>query len=269
VTIAHGGALQVERGLVRPEDAQTRRAEGSADPRATTKSSGGLSATLIEDLTAHRTMALRVMMTENTSIALATLAHALALPLFYGSQFKVESCLDMRIISRNLRSSAGGVSESKAATAMATHEEAWRNGLPGDEADLFGWLCKQDADTITRLLAYCAAQSVDAVRGKFDRADCPRLKHGDDVATALDLDMKQWWKATKGTYFGRVSKASILEAVTEGVASYAARDLAKLKKDALADSAEERLGATDWLPAVLRRSTPDVVAPEEGVGAAA
>jgi hypothetical protein len=41
---------------------------------------------------------------------------------------------------------------------------------------------------VTRLIAFCAAMGVDAVRGKQDRRDCPRLAHADEFGTALGLD---------------------------------------------------------------------------------
>lgn len=59
-----------------------------------------------------------------------------------------------------------------------------------------------------------------------------------------------------------VPKALILEAVKEGVTPEAADNLAKLKKDALAAEAEQRLAGTGWLPAILRSAAP-VAAAEE------
>ena len=41
------------------------------------------SSALADDLTAHRTAALRVMLAEHTDVALAAAVHALALPVFY------------------------------------------------------------------------------------------------------------------------------------------------------------------------------------------
>ncbi len=58
VAIGQGGKLQIERGLIRPEDAESHRT-GNDDPslqKDGVKAVGGLSAPLIEDLTAHRTM---------------------------------------------------------------------------------------------------------------------------------------------------------------------------------------------------------------------
>ena len=71
-------------------------------------------------------------------------------------------------------------------------------------------------------------------------------------AVAVGLDMTQWWQPTAESYLRQVPKAMILEAVREAVTPEAAENLAKLKKDALAAEAEQRLTGTGWLPAMLR-----------------
>lgn len=111
---------------------------------------------------------------------------------------------------------------------------------------------RQDTARLVSLLSFCAALSIDAVRGKQDRADAPRLRHADELAAALGLDMALWWKPTTDSYLGCLSKALILEAVREGVSPEAAENLSNLKKDALVARAEERLSGRDWLPPLLR-----------------
>ena len=51
---------------------------------------------------------------------------------------------------------------------------------------------------------------------------------------------------------GRVPKTLILEAVTEGKGTAAADNIAKLKKDEMADRAAGLLTGTGWLPPMLR-----------------
>lgn len=69
--------------------------------------------------------------------------------------------------------------------------------------------------------------------------------------------MTAFWKPTVRTYFGRVSKARILEAVTE-----AANRLAEMKKQAMAEAAEQLLAGTRWLPPLLRTVAPSCAADE-------
>jgi len=264
VSIGHDGSVEIERGLCRAEDRKARAIRRGDDdggnapvhPDAEPDPAAPLSARLVEDLTAERTAALRAMMQDNESVALAALAHALALPVFYPHTHKAESCLDLRLVRRDLRASAEGIGDSSAETLLTARHAAWAKQLPEDSAALFGWLLTAEIATVTRLIAFCAALSVDAVRGKQDRRDCPRLAHADDLAAALGLDMALWWEPTKQRYLGRVSKSLILDAVAEGVSVSAAENLGTLKKADLISRAEERLKGKDWLPPVLRSPVP-------------
>ena len=78
------------------------------------------------------------------------------------------------------------------------------------------------------------------------RSTCanPRARH--------DLHMD----AEAASYFGRVSKERIIEAVREGVSAEAAGNIAGMKKQAMAEAAEQRLAGTGWLPQLLRTTGP-------------
>ena len=255
IGIGHAGKLTVERGLMRPEDMAEASEEGDpvrGDRRSANakKQSGDLSAALVENLTAHRTAALRAVLASNPDTALAAVVHAMALPLFY-DRFGAKTCLSLRLDSTDLRGSAEGIEDAPAMRDLAEHHAQWTRRLPEADDELWAWCLDQDSGTRLSLLAYCAACSVDAVRKPHQRADA-QLAHADQLATALALDMTQWWQPTAGSYLGRVSKKHILEAVAEGVSPEAAENLAKLKKDALVAHAEQRLTGTGWLPALLR-----------------
>ena len=79
----------------------------------------------------------------------------------------------------------------------------------------------------------------------------------DRLATALALDVAKDWTPTVDSYLGRVTKAHIVEAVTEGVSEDAARRIADMKKSDMAQAAEQLLAGTGWLPAILRTSEPE------------
>lgn len=253
VTIAESGEVTICRGLLRPEDKPSGGAsERGPQARRKAESDGGLSARVVEDLTAHKTAALRVELAERPDAALAVLVQALALPLFYGRAVDAVSCLDIRIVSRALEHSAEGIEETEAGKKLAAASEAWAAKLPSGPGDLLGWLLARDSGNLLELLAFCTASSLDAVHGKQDRADCPRLANADRIAQTLGLDMANYWKPTKAGYFGRVPKALALAAVREGVSSQAADNLESLKRDALAEAAERQLAYSRWLPPILR-----------------
>lgn len=109
------------------------------------------------------------------------------------------------------------------------------------------------------MLAHCAARTVNALRLPWDRK--PRsLQTADRLADALALDVAKDWTPTVDSYLGCVTKAHIVEAVTEGVSEDAARRIADMKKPDMAQAAEQLLSGTGWLPAVLRTPEPGEVA---------
>jgi len=108
-----------------------------------------------------------------------------------------------------------------------------------------------DHDSRMALLAHCVALTVNAVRWPWERK--PRaLATADRLAEAVSLNMTGYWRPTVRTYFGRITKARILEAVREGVSHEAADRMAEMKKPDMAEAAEQLLAATDWLPAMMR-----------------
>jgi ParB family chromosome partitioning protein len=257
IGVGHGGKLAIERGLVKPEDKPDESGSGKAVAERAGRTESGspaLSDRLVEDLTAHRTAALRTVLAGNSDIALAGVVQALALPLFFPHED--ESCLELTLDCAPLGGSAAGIEDSPAGTALAERHQSWLRRLPQTPSELWDWLLAQDMATRLDLLAYCAGCSVNAVRKRHERADSDRFVHADRLAAALGLDMAQWWQPTAASYFRQVPKAIILEAVREGHSPEAAENLAKLKKDALAAEAEQRLKDSFWLPEILRSPKP-------------
>jgi ParB family chromosome partitioning protein len=260
IGIGYNGKLAVERGLVRPEDKPAGDDAPKAQSARQVRGTPALSDRLAEDLTAHRTAALRTILSGNADVALLAVVHALALPLFFPHE--AESCLELSLVSAALTGSAEGIEGGAAAARLAERHHAWLRQLPNAPEALWDWLLAQDTATRLDLLACCAGCSVNAVRNRHERADTERLAHAERLALALGLDMTQWWQPTAQSYFRHVSKARILDAVREGVTPEAAENLAKLKKDALAAKAEQRLANTGWLPELLRSPIATIAEPE-------
>ena len=74
----------------------------------------------------------------------------------------------------------------------------------------------------------------------------------DALGRALSLDMAQWWQPTADGYFLRVTKESILTAITEGAGADAAARIKGVSKQELARVAERDLQGSRWLPGPLR-----------------
>ena len=115
---------------------------------------------------------------------------------------------------------------------------------------MWDWLLSQDQANILDLLALCTAYTVHAVQMPHC-ADPERISAAQRLATSLDLNMAKWWQATAETYFSRVRREQIVEALTE-VGVDQNLDLRKLKKAELVAAAERRLAGSRWLPEILK-----------------
>jgi ParB family chromosome partitioning protein len=283
VILNHDGAARIERGFIRAEDeapepdeadSATHEVDGGtvtedgeivayagngedAEPQAEDEEAGDagkpLSDLLIRDLTAHRTLGLRLALGEQPDMALVAVVHALAAQTFYrGGE---ASCLEIRLTSAYLASHADGIEDTPAAKAMADRHAGWASDMPRDVADLWTFVAGLDQASLMALLAHCAAMTVNAVRVPWEQKPNARTTT-ERLASAVALDMTAHWTPTGQTYLGRVTKAHILAAVREAVSEEAAERIAGLKKPEMAQAAEQLLAGTGWLPTVLRTDRP-------------
>jgi ParB family transcriptional regulator, chromosome partitioning protein len=270
VSLSSEGVLRVERGFIKPEDAPQptssdevhepdngprARPTGNTAPSeadgAGTENAKPLSNQLMEILTAERTMALQECLAGKPETALMAVTHALALRIFYRQEFRGDTCLGLEAKVAEPGTFAPSTHESRAGQSLARRHEDWARRMPTAQAELWSWVVAQDTDTVLALLAYCAARTVDAVHRSWERGT-RSLRHADQLALTLELDMAEWWAPTRESYFAHVSKALILEAVREGVSEKDADALAGLKKDPMIEHAERLLAGKPWLPRVLQ-----------------
>ena len=91
-----------------------------------------------------------------------------------------------------------------------------------------------------------------------------RIRHADQLAEMLALDLGEaGFTPTAENYFGRITKAEILNAVTEACGEETASLLADLKKKEMAIEAERLVAGRGWLPAPLRGVPPKHDADDE------
>jgi ParB family chromosome partitioning protein len=273
VVLSHDGTVRVERGFVRPEDEKPsepkRGASVFGDGGAITGDPSGplseaedgetddespLSDLLVRDLTAHRTLGLRIALGENPDVALLAVTHALAAQSFYDG-YDVGSCLSLKSEPPPLAGHADGIEDTQAAKALADRHATWARQAPKNVADLWGFIVSLDPDSRMALFAHCVALTVFAVRVPWDKT--PRAwAIADAIAQMVALDMTAFWTPTVRSYLGRVSKARILEAVRDAVSDEAAEQMEDMKKQPMAEAAEQLLVGTGWLPPLLRRPVP-------------
>src|SRR5258708_5200752 len=240
VILNHDGTVRIERGFVRVEDEkpepETPEASGEGEGGHSVHEDGGtgpsgeaggecldgededgdghkpLSDILIRDLTAHRTLGLRLALREQPEVAIVAVTHALAAQIFYrGADAHV---LDIRPVSTMLASHADGIEDTKAGRARADHHARWAAQMPRDVAALWSFVVDLDHDSRMALFAHCVALTVNAV--KLPMEGKPRaMATANKLAEAASLDMTAHWIPTVRTYLGRVTKTHILDAVRE------------------------------------------------------
>jgi ParB family chromosome partitioning protein len=273
VSLANDGRLRIERGYVRPEDEASEDAPtaggsagGDGEPGPTTVIVGGssldepepdegdalkpLSERLVTELTAWRTLALRDALARDPDAAHLAVLHGLALSAFY--HFGSETCLEITVKSSGIPHDSRNLGDSDPAKAIDARHTFWAGRLPERSGDLWAALVVLGPDERQALFAHCASLVANVTHEPFNRR--PRaIAHGDVLARAVGLDLvTAGWRPTVETYFGKVTKARILEAVREAQGEMAAQLIDHLKKPDMAKEAERLLADSGWLPEPLR-----------------
>ncbi|WP_428062576.1 ParB/RepB/Spo0J family partition protein [Brevundimonas sp.] len=274
VMLGHDGLARFERGLVRAEDAvappleeetveddgsdaDAGRGGGAPEPE---EDGRALSDRLVIDLTAHKTMGLRDAVQADVSAALATVVHGLALQVFYPG-YGLWTPLQLRLTATGLERLAPGVEDGPAGRRVRDRCEAWGARLPERAEDLWGVVFGLAPSDQLDLMACCAGVGLYAVRDPHDRRP-GALAQAETLATVVGLDMSGTWSATAASYFTRVPKTRVLEAVTEAVNAEEAGRIAGFKKGDMAEAAERLVEGKGWLPPVLR-TVSDAAEPED------
>ncbi|MGJ5134368.1 ParB/RepB/Spo0J family partition protein [Bradyrhizobium oligotrophicum] len=162
IALGHRGDARIARGYLRPEDRLPEEGdtpEGNhprpmPQPAPGTK---GLSAALVADLTAHRTMAMRNDLAQAPELALVALTHALASRAFgYGTR----SCPDITVREASLTQEAYGIEESLAGSAVAARHASWAERMPEKRDELWSFIAALAMDELVALLAHCVSLSM-------------------------------------------------------------------------------------------------------------
>jgi ParB family chromosome partitioning protein len=246
VRVGPDGSLTVERGLIHPDDVKREsRGATAAEP----SSKAAIPASVVKELSAHRTAALQAALAQNPAVALAVTVATLALPLVGG--YSSESCLQMGMKRLNAAEMVTAAMDCDGHTAMAEEAAMWSERLPTNPADLLGWCLGQSQDTLLSLLAYCAASSVNAVRDKFDGDTTPRLVHADTLAASLNLDMVTHWAPSVEGFYGKLSKDGLIT-VAKDASVTLSLVLGTVKKLEAAKHVMTAMAGSGWLPPVMR-----------------
>ncbi len=274
VSIGAGGELKIERGFVRPEDepkvdvdVSTGDVDGDtaavtngvvARNEATLAGEQGeeeddtarpLPDRLVLDLTAARTIALRNALANDPVIAYIAVLHAFVLKTFY--RYGSDSCLELALTSTTFGQTEG-LADTVWAKEADQRNEAWGQDLPKDPNALWDFLIALDEVSRQVIFAHCASLSLNSVIEPWNKRT-RAITHADQVARSIGFDMVEaGWTPTAANYFGRVTKAHILQAVREAKGEQSAQLIDHLKKADMAREAERLLEGSGWLPEPLR-----------------
>jgi ParB family chromosome partitioning protein len=285
VSIDASGRLRIERGYVRPEDeapieepeALIDEAEmgnvGSGPSSAATLAQGAaphgddvvrsgpaedeedeglrpLPDKLLTELTAYRTLALREALGNAPDMAFLAALHAMSLRLFY--RYGSDTCLEIEAKNVSFGAQAPGLSDTPLAAKVDARHLDWSQQLPAEPQDLWDVLTTFDMEARQRLFAHCISLTVNAVHEPWSRR--PRaIAHANRLATSLSLDIAATgWTPTADNFLGRVTKARVVQAVSQAKGADVARRIEALKKGDMVQEAERLLVGTHWLPEPLR-----------------
>ena len=270
ITVSHYGTFRIERGMMTRgpkedalEDEQDDNEDhdhdhGTVAPAETepAKTAGldDLSFSLVEDLSARKTAALRVALANNPDIALVTVIHAMLLRVGY-SYAREQSAVQVSVTPEYLKGSISDHDDYAPVVEFASMWENMGHSIPGNPTDLWDWLIGKSTDELLTLLAAAAAKGVNVVEKKFsDRGQA--FEHGKVLGLALSLDMADWFTPTAENYFKRISKDQIAAAIKEAIGDEEAAKTAKMKKGEAAAYAETLFKDRRWLPPQLRSDVP-------------
>jgi ParB family chromosome partitioning protein len=296
ISLNRDGALDIERGYVRPEDEA--KDEAGPDQDGETPSTTGpstmpraagvtaivldsglnpapaeddddgdavkpLSERLLAELSAHRTVALRNAVAACPDVAFRSVLHGMCLRVFYHAS---DNCMEISATVSRMASQAPGFKDSAAVLDFEARHARWQAELPKEQGALWRRLASMDLESQMQLFAHLAAATVNVLREPWDRRP-GAIAHGNVVARDVGLDMvASGWTPTAGNYLGRVPKARILEAVREGCGEKEAQLIEHLKKGDMAREAERLLADRGWLPEPLRMPGIDALSVESEGG---
>ncbi len=282
ISLSADGEPRIERGFVRPEDepvAETQTGDadyGDGDGQGEaetgkTSANGGISVNgkpvgieepeeddgkvrplsdrIIEDLTAARTVALRNALANDPVVAFIAALHVAVLKIFY--RYGADSCLEITL-QHTAFSQTQGLGDTVWAKEIEQRQESWGYDLPGNADEVWNYLIALDQDSRMALFAHCVSLSVNTTVQAWNRRT-KETAHAMQLAHSLGFGMvAAGWTPTVDNYFGRVTKAHILQAVREAKGEQSAQLIDHLKKPDMAREAARLLEGSGWLPEVLR-----------------
>jgi ParB family chromosome partitioning protein len=180
--------------------------------------------------------------------------HALALQMFYPASYG-DSVLEIKAHGPAIpHIVATDLAKTDTAKKLAVVIKSWKAKLPKKPEDLWAWVDRQQPATVQKLLAVCAAQTVNLVQHKEPGPTQAAV----ELAKAIKLDMADHFQASAANYFTRVPKKTLLAELGTAVSATTKRSLEGMKREQLGKTLTTELRGKKWLPPILRAGNPEV-----------
>ena len=293
VIFAASGAVRIEAGLVRPEDAARGPEDGDGSgPEAPAPSAGPsaglpgessdvgatdgdafaeteakLSNALLEDLASERAALIAAALAEDPALAYDALVFKAASGVFSPYGFAADLDVSVRATARP-HSRTEAQDPEVAARIEAARTALELSFLDDGLSDGARFRAFRDLDVAAKaaILAVAVAASVEPARAGRDPA---RESFGDALAAEAVPDPRAVWRPTAANYWSRVSRAHMLGLLKRLRLEAEAEDQASARKSTLADFMEklfaapfatlspaQRAAVEAWAPAVMGPATP-------------
>jgi ParB family chromosome partitioning protein len=209
LSISYNGELDINEGLVRPEDRISNDNTGTKKSTET-KASLPFSQSLIDRLKNHRLQAVRQYMAQDYEVAFDSALYLMCMqtikPSYYGKDW-----LKIRAEKYNLPHLL--ISEDPQVAALQAEEETMFNSLPlawlniNDEVERFHAFCELNKHEKQQLFAACVSKALQPQLS----IELSRPALFEIISNRLCVDVAKHWRPTKANFFDRVTKKDLLE----------------------------------------------------------
>lgn len=270
ISIGHRGDLQVEKGLVRPEDIPTPDpdAEGNvedggsrvaaptssapapvADPAAALRRADGITSGLADDLRYTRYHILRAHLSGDYDVAFDIMLYTMCQNVFGRSY--ASNALDIslrRIYAPNGDKLVADSVADKMLTAM--HEALKLDWMELDTPEDLRALSALPAEDKQALFAFTTAHALKS-QLTTDNSPTPLIE---ELGARMDVDVAACWRPTAANYWGTVTKAHIAAVAKDVIGDEFADERSNEKKGEAAAAMELAFGETAREAAGLTKS---------------
>lgn len=256
------GTVQVVRGLVRTEDRAkaakvTREISGGRETQPAGRKDGEISDALRRSLLGYRNAAAQVVLAGNARVAKVLLA----------CQIASFDMMDSSLVPSDLVLSGYSQGTRLHHEMQGNDADAYNKRLQDVRKKVVGLGSKATAKALWEAMNAKSDAELDAIVAYGVAASLSLYAEHTGMTAllleALDFDMSEQFTPTADSYFGRVSKEFMVEAlVTSGKRkANESESLLAMKKGDLAALAASETKGTGWVPALIRSPKPKAAKP--------